>query len=73
MIALAYSCRELLPIMDMVAFIGQSVGLSKDLTTKNVSIHEHYVGALCSCQRHYHLSTHLEVNIMLLRPFGFMK
>ena len=40
MIILAHSCKELLPIMDMVAFLGEAVGLPKDLTTMHLSILE---------------------------------
>ena len=39
-IALAHSCRELLPNMDMIAFLGEAVGLPEDLTTMHVSSHE---------------------------------
>ena len=38
-IALAHSCKELLPTMDMVAALGEALGLTKDLTTINTSIH----------------------------------
>ena len=71
-IVLAHTWRELLPIMDMIAVLGEAVGLQKDLTTMNVSIMkiilEHWF-----CQRHYYLSTHLEEIIMLSRPFSFVK
>ena len=39
-IALAHSCRELLPVRDMVASHGDTVSLPKDLTTMYASIHE---------------------------------
>ena len=39
-IALAHSCRELPPIMDMVTTLREAVDLPKDLTTMHVSIHE---------------------------------
>ena len=45
-IALAHRCRELLPIMDMVAVLEEAVGLPKDLTTIHVLIHEDNAGAL---------------------------
>ena len=45
--ALAHSCRELFPIIDLVQEVGEVVGLpTKDLTTINVSIHEDNAGAL---------------------------
>ena len=39
-VELAHSCREFLSIMDMVAVLGEAVGLPKDLTAMHVSIHE---------------------------------
>ena len=39
-IALAHSCKESLPIMDIVATLGEAVGLPKDLTTMHVLINE---------------------------------
>ena len=46
-IALAHSCRELFPIIDLVTELGKVVGLpAKDLTTMHVSIHEDNAGAL---------------------------
>ena len=36
MIALAHSCKELLPIMDIVAVDGEAIRLPKDLTTMHV-------------------------------------
>ena len=44
--ALAHSCRELFPIMDMVTFLGTRFGLPLKETTMNVSIHEDNAGAL---------------------------
>ena len=44
--ALAHSCRELLPIMDVVAVLGEAVGLPKDLTTMHVLTHEDNAAAL---------------------------
>ena len=45
--ALANSCRELFPIIDLVQEVGEVVGLpTEDLTTINVSIHEDNAGAL---------------------------
>jgi len=45
-VALAHSCRELFPIMDMVSLLGTKVGLPLKETTMNVSIHEDNAGAL---------------------------
>ena len=45
-VALAQSCRELFPIMDMVSLLGPAVGLEVGETSMNVSIHEDYAGAL---------------------------
>ena len=45
-IALAHSCKELFPIMDMVEFLGKEVGLPIQDTTMKVSIHEDNAGAL---------------------------
>ena len=46
-IALAHSCRELFPIMDMVKQLGPLLGLPvEDMTTIKVSIHEDNAGAL---------------------------
>ena len=45
-VALAHSCRELFPIMDIVASIGPELGLEVGDTSMNVSIHEDNAGAL---------------------------
>ena len=45
-IALAHSCRELFPIMDIVASLGESVRLPMRETTMNASINEDNSGAL---------------------------
>jgi hypothetical protein len=45
-IALAHSCRELFPIIDMVLSLGNAIGLHIGKTTMNVSIHEDNAGAL---------------------------
>ena len=45
-VALAHSCRELFPIMDMVSMLGEKVGLPVSDATMNVSIHEDNAGAL---------------------------
>ena len=44
--ALAHSCRELSPIIDIKKSPGQTVGLPIGDTTMNVSIHEDNAGAL---------------------------
>jgi hypothetical protein len=45
-IALAHSCRELFPIMDMVKSLSSAVGLANPETSMHVSIHEDNAGAL---------------------------
>ena len=45
-IALAHSCRELSAIIDIIAVLGETVGLPKDLTTIHVFIHEDNAGSL---------------------------
>ena len=45
-VALAHSCRELFPIMDMVSLLGTKVGLPVSGATMKVSIHEDNAGAL---------------------------
>ena len=44
--ALAHSCRELFPIIDITKSLGQVVGLPIGDTTMNVSIHEDNSGYL---------------------------
>ena len=44
--ALAHSCRELFPIIDVTKSLGQAVGLPIGDTATNVSIHEDNAGAL---------------------------
>ena len=39
-VALAHSCQELLPVMDMVVLLGPAVGIPAGPTTRKVSIHE---------------------------------
>jgi len=66
-IALAHSCKELFPIMDLTQSLGQSVGLSVSPTTMHVSIHEDNAGALVLAEtippqytprsKHYHTKT----------------
>lgn len=66
-VALAHSCRELFPIMDLVHSVGPSVGLQVDETTMHVSIHEDNAGALILADtlppqhtprsKHYHIKT----------------
>ena len=72
MIALAHSCRDFLPIMDMVAVLGEAVGLQNDLTTTHLSIHDDTAGALILAETLPPQHTP-QVSIMLLRPFGFVR
>ena len=66
-VALAHSCRELFPIMDLVASMSESVGLPNPQTSLHVSIHEDNAGALILAEtlppqytprsKHYHIKT----------------
>jgi hypothetical protein len=66
-VALAHSCRELFPVMDLVSRLGPAVGLDGGETNMNVSIHEDNAGALILAQtlppqytprsKHYHIKT----------------
>jgi hypothetical protein len=49
-IALAHSCWELLPIMDMVESMSSAVGLPSPETSMHVTIHEDNAGALILAQ-----------------------
>lgn len=48
--ALAHSCRELFPVMDMVKSLGPALGIPAGETTMKVSIHEDNAGALVLAQ-----------------------
>lgn len=70
-IALAAPCRELLPIIDMVTSLLTSLAhLLMGETTINLSIHEETLGVLV-WQRPYHCNSHLRVNNMPAKRFGF--
>jgi hypothetical protein len=66
-VALAHSCKELFPVMDMVDSLGSALGIPAGDTTMNVSIHEDNAGALILAQKlppeytprskHYHQKT----------------
>ena len=66
-VAMAHCARELIPIIQMVEFLGPAVGLTVDATTMHVSIHEDNAGALILADtlppqytphsKHYHLKT----------------
>ena len=45
-IALAHSCRDLLPVKDMFTFFGDAVSLSMDLTSMHTSTHEDIAAVL---------------------------
>ncbi len=49
-IALAQSCRDLFPIMDIVESVSTAVGLPDPTTTMKVTIHEDNAGALILAQ-----------------------
>ena len=61
--ALAHSCREILPIIDITNSLGQAVGLTIGDTKMNVSIHKDNSGGLIlektlppqftSCSKYY--------------------
>ena len=83
-IALAHSCRELFPIIDLVVALGKAVGLpTKDLTTMHVSIHEDNAGALILAKtvppqftprsKHYAVKTHWFREQIIARSINLVK
>ncbi len=66
-VAISHCARELIPIMQMVEFLGPAVGLSVDCTLMHVYIHEDNAGALILADtlppqytpwsKHYHIKT----------------
>jgi hypothetical protein len=66
-VAISHCARELIPIMQMVEFLGLAVGLPVDCTSIHVCIHEDNVGALILADtlppqytpwsKHYHIKT----------------
>jgi hypothetical protein len=66
-VAMSHCARELIPIMQMVEFLGPAVGLSVDITSMHVCIHEDNAGALFLADtlppqytprsKHYHIKT----------------
>ncbi len=66
-VAISHCARELIPIMQMVEFLGPAVGLPVDCTSMHVCIHEDNVGALILADtlppqytprsKHYHIKT----------------
>jgi hypothetical protein len=66
-VAMAHCARELIPIMQMVEFLGPAVNLPLDITSMHVSIHEDNAGALFLADtlppqytprsKHYHIKT----------------
>jgi hypothetical protein len=66
-VAISHCARELIPIMQMVEFLGTAVGLSVDCTSIHVYIHEDNTGALILADtlppqytpwsKHYHIET----------------
>ena len=66
-VAMAHCARELIPIMQMVEFLGPAVNLPSDITSMHVSIHEDNAGALFLADtlppqytprsKHYHIKT----------------
>ncbi len=81
--ALAHSCRELFPVMDMVEELGPAVGIPTGPTTMNVSIHEDNAGALVLAQtlppqftprsKHYALKTVWFREQIVLRGIKLLK
>ncbi len=65
--AISHCARELIPIMQMVEFLGPAVGLPVDCSSMHVSIHEDNGGALILADtlplqytprsKHYHIKT----------------
>jgi hypothetical protein len=66
-VAISHCTRELIPIMQMVEFLGPAVGLPVDFTSMHVYIHEENAGALILADtlppqntprsKHYHIKT----------------
>jgi hypothetical protein len=66
-VAIAHCARELIPIMQMVEFLGPAVNLPVDITSMHVCIHEDNAGALILADtlppqytprsKHYHIKT----------------
>ncbi len=66
-VAISHCARELIPIMQMVEFLGPAVGLPVDCTLMHVCLHEDNVGALILADtlplyytprsKHYHIKT----------------
>ncbi len=66
-VAISHCTRELIPIMQMVEFLGPAVGLPVDCTSMHVCIHEYNMGALILADtlppqytprsKHYHIKT----------------
>ena len=70
-VALAHSCRELFPIMDMVQVLGTAVGLPlEEPTSMHVSIHKDNAEFVA---RPFHLSSLHEASTMQSRLSGFVK
>ena len=45
-VAMAHSCKELFPVIDLTISLAQALGLAVGETTINVSVHEDNSGAL---------------------------
>ena len=45
-VAMAHSCKELFPVIDLTISLAQALGLAVGETTINVSVHEANSGAL---------------------------
>ena len=68
-VAISHCARELIPIMQMVEFLGPAVGLPMDCTLMHVCIHEDNTGALILADtlppqytprsKHYHIKNNL--------------
>ena len=49
-VSLVHSCREMIPIIDMVSYLGPALGIPSGNTTMKVSVHEDNAGALILAQ-----------------------
>ena len=82
-VALAHSCQEIFPFMDMVSVLGEKVGLPVSEATMNVSIHKDNAGALVLVEtlppqftprsKHYAIKTIWFCEQIVLREIKLLK
>ncbi len=68
-VAISHCSCELIPIMQMVEFLGPAVGLPVAYTSMHVCIHEDNAGALILADILHH-NTHHGANIIISKQFG---